>query len=99
MSRKGYEFDHELSEEEIAEILENFDYDAWLSEFEEGGEPEPIYDRFGNPTRDTFAMMYEDKHGLGEQMTWEEFCDELKELYEETEPCENLDREVSLRAI
>ena len=41
MEEKSYVFDHKLSEEEIEELLENFDYDTWLAEFDEDAEPEP----------------------------------------------------------
>lgn len=99
--KQSYVFDRKLTDEEIRELIDNFDYAAYEAEAyaDDSYEPGPIWDRYGNPTRDTIAAMYEDKHDIGDTLTWEEFCDELKELYEETEPCVNLDSETSLRAI
>ena len=100
--KQSYVFDHKLSDEEIEELIENYDYDPkYLDpDYDDGGtELEPVYDRFGNPTEATIRALYEDRHDIGETLSWEEFCDELQELYDETESCENLDSEQSLRAI
>ncbi len=82
---QSYKFDRKLTHEEIEELLENFDYDTWLAEFDEDAEPEPNYDRFGNPTKDTLAGMYEDRHGLGESMTLDEFHEWLVEVCAEVD--------------
>lgn len=58
---------------EVVRAYENEDY-----------EPGPVWDRFGNPTRDTFAARYESIHDIGDKMTLEEFFKEMRQLYEET---------------
>ncbi len=85
MEEKSYVFDHKLSEEEIEELLENFDYDTWLAEFDEDAEPEPNYDRFGNPTKDTLAGMYEDRHDLGVWMTHDELMADFERMRAEVD--------------
>ena len=82
---KWAEPDHKLTDEEIHVMLETFDYDTWLAEFDEDGESMPVYDMFGNPTRDTFAAMYEDEHGLGEAMTLDELFADWDMLRAEVE--------------
>lgn len=78
--------DHELSKEEFDELLATFDYDSWLAEFDENGEGDPIYDRFGNPSRDTIAAMYEEEHGLLEgPFTVEELFAEFDKWRDEVE--------------
>ncbi len=73
LMRKAWEKPtRKLTDEEIQEIVENFDYDAYLEDFNEDADPEPVYDRYGNPTRDTFASLYESLHDLGEETTIEE---------------------------
>ncbi len=42
--------------------------------------PEAVYDRYGNPTRDTIAAMYEAEHGITEVMTLDEFHGFLSSL-------------------
>ncbi len=61
-----------LTDEEIQDLVKNFDYEAYLEDFDDDGEPEPIYDSYGNPTRDTIAAMYESLNDLGEEITIEE---------------------------
>lgn len=80
--KQSYVFDHKLSDEEIRKLIDNFDYDAWLEDYynDEGTYPEPVWDKFGNPTRDTIAAKYESEHGIGESITFEEFCEELDEI-------------------
>ena len=100
--KQSYVFDHKLTDEEIEELIENYDYDPkYLDpDYDDGGtELEPVYDRFGNPSEALIRALYEERHDIGETLTWEEFCDELQELYEETEPCVNLDSEPRLKAI
>ena len=64
-----------LTDEEIEEILANWDYDpdydGEYEEYNENGLP-LIDDEFGNPTYGTFEAMYETRHGLGEEVTLEE---------------------------
>lgn len=60
-----------LTPEEIQELIETYDYDP-AYEDDETREPEPIYDEYGNPSRDTIAAMYETLHGLCEEVTLEE---------------------------
>ena len=83
--KQSYVFDRKLTDEEVRELIDNFDYEAWLADYDEEGEPEPVWDRFGNPTRDTIAAKYEAEHGIGERMTLEEFFAELDELRAEVD--------------
>ena len=69
-----------LTDEEIEELIETYDYDPEYEE-DENREPEPIYDEFGNPTRDTIAALYENRHGLTTPTTLDElfaWVDSLK---------------------
>ena len=83
--KQSYKFDHKLTDEEVEELIENYDYDPVYDQ-DEDREPEPMFDKFGNPTRDTIASMYEMRHGLGhgpftldglfaEFQTWQEEAD------------------------
>ncbi len=82
LTRKAWEKPtRKLTDEEIQELVENFDYDAYLEDFDEDADPEPVYDRYGNPTRDTLASLYEDLHGLTTPVNLEEliaWADNLK---------------------
>ena len=77
--KQSYVFDRKLTDEEIRRLIDDFDYDAWLEDYEndDGTEPEPLWDRFGNPTRDTIAAKYEAEHDIGEIMTVEEAIAEI----------------------
>ena len=93
-------FDHKLSPEELEEVLANWEYDpSYYDDDDDCDTPAPLWDIYGNPTRETLDAMYEDRHDIGETMTWEEFCDELQELYDETEPCGKSNSGQPLRAI
>lgn len=82
--KQSYVFDHKLSDEEIRELIDNFDYDAWLEDFDDDAEPMPVWDSFGNPTRDTIAAKYESVHDIDEEsMTIDEFHDWLNEMIAE----------------
>ena len=74
--KQSYVFDHKLTDEEIEELIENYDYDPkYLDpDYDDGGtELEPVYDRYGNPTEATIRALYEDRHEiLSEPMTLEE---------------------------
>ena len=75
--RQSYIFDRALTKEEIDELVDNYDYDP-AYDHDEGREPEPMFDMYGNPTRDTIASMYEMRFGIhSHPMTLEEFDDEL----------------------
>ena len=79
--KQSYVFDHKLTDEEVRWLIDNFDYDAWLEDYynddDDAEEPEPVWDKFGNPTRDTIAAKYEAEHGIGEIMTVEEAIAEI----------------------
>lgn len=76
-----------LTDEEINDLVENYDYDPrYLDpDYDDGKELEPIYDRFGNPTESTIRAMYEKRHDIGsEPMTLDElFADFDRMLAEE----------------
>lgn len=78
-----------LTEEEIQELIDNFDYDAYLKDFDEDADPEPMFDKYGNPSRDTLAGMYEDKHDLREKLTLEELFEQFDEWRAEVDEEEN----------
>ena len=44
------------------------------------GEPEPLFDAFGNPTPETLRAIYEIENGLTERVTLDEFFAELDEI-------------------
>ena len=71
--------DHKLTKEEIDELVRDFDYEGYLADFDDNADPEPSYDKYGNPSRDTLANMYEDMHDLGERLTLEELFAECNE--------------------
>ena len=70
-----------LTEEEIEELIENYDYDPkYLDpdyDDDDSDEVEPIWDRFGNPTESTIRAMYESRHGICEELTVEEAIAEI----------------------
>ena len=76
-----------LTDEEIQELIDNFDYEDWLADSESDEDTYPaVWDSFGNPTRDMIAAKYEVEHGLLEgPMTIEEFFAELDMLREEAD--------------
>lgn len=74
-SRQSYVFDHKLTDEEIHELVENYEY---YPDYEDDG---ILWDRFGNPTESMIRWKYELNHGLDEPlgpMTIEEFFDEVE---------------------
>ncbi len=82
---KSYKFDRRLTDEEIEELVESYEYDPYYDQNEKR-EPEPMYDIYGNPTRDTIAAMYEIRHGIThDRMTLDEFHNWMTEMYEESE--------------
>ena len=88
--KQSYIFDRKLTDEEIEELIENYDYDPkYLDpDYDDGGdELEPVWDKYGNPTEATIRAMYEDRHDIGsEPMTLDELFAEWKQNYEETRP-------------
>ncbi|MBQ4402452.1 MAG: hypothetical protein IJJ91_00455 [Synergistaceae bacterium] len=82
--KQSYVFDRKLTDEEIEELIENYDYDPkYLDpDYDDGGtELEPVWDRFGNPTEATIRARYEARHDIGTgPMTLDEFDAWLDEL-------------------
>ena len=82
--KQSYVFDRKLTDEEIEELIENYDYDPkYLDpDYDDGGtELEPVWDKFGNPTEATIRALYEERHDIGTgPMTLYEFDAWLDEL-------------------
>ena len=72
--KQSFLFDHKLTDEEIEEVLENWNYDpSYYDEDDDSDVPAPVFDKYGNPTRETLDAMYEDRHGIySEPMTVDE---------------------------
>lgn len=69
-TKQSYVFDHKLTDEEIHELIENYDYDP-DNYPDDGGR---IWDEYGNPTEATIYARYEDEHDIEEgPMTLDEF--------------------------
>ncbi len=85
--KQSYVFDHKLTDSEVRELIDNFDYEAYEAvASDDDYEPGPVWDQFGNPTIDTIAAKYEVEHGLLEgPMTLDEFFAELDELRAEVD--------------
>ena len=62
-----------LTDEEIEELIENYDYDPSVYDYDDGYELDPVYDKYGNPTESTIRAMYESRHNIGEETTLDEF--------------------------
>ena len=80
--KQSYVFDRKLTDEEIHELVENYEY---YPDFEDDG---VLWDKFGNPTESMIRWKYEVNHGLdevSEPMTFEEFSDWLDEVRAEVE--------------
>ena len=75
--RTSYVFDRKLTDEEIHELIENYDYDPkYLDpDYEDPNDDGILWDKFGNPTESMIRSKYEELHGLddGEVMTLDEF--------------------------
>jgi len=66
---------------ETLEKEKNFVQDYKLADDDfDDGEPEPLFDKYGNPTPETLEAIYEIENGLTEKMTLEEFLAELDEI-------------------
>ena len=76
-------FDRKLSDDEIREILDNYDYDP---DYDDENDPSSayIFDRFGNPTRATLDAFYETEHGLTTHVTIEELFAEFDAILADT---------------
>ena len=75
---QSFLFDHKLTDEEIEEVLENWNYDpSYYDEDDDSDVPAPVFDKYGNPTRETLDAMYEERHGIGYVMTVEEAIEEI----------------------
>ena len=83
--KQSYVFDHKLTDSEVRELIDNFDYEAYEAvASDDDYEPGPVWDQFGNPTIDTIAAKYEVEHGLLEEpMTLDEFHDWLHAIMSE----------------
>ena len=79
--KQKYKFNRKLTDDEIHELVENYDYDPDHYP-DDGGR---IWDEFGNPTEATIYAKYEIEHGLAERMTLDEFFDELDEIRAEAD--------------
>ena len=79
--KQSYVFDHKLTDEEIHELVENYDYDPkYLDpdyDDDDYDEPEPIWDKYGNPTESSIRALYEIRHGIYEEVTLEEAIEEI----------------------
>ncbi|MBQ3458770.1 MAG: hypothetical protein IJG30_07415 [Synergistaceae bacterium] len=76
--KQSFLFDHKLTDEEIEEVLENWNYDpSYYDEDDDSDVPAPVFDKYGNPTRETLDAMYEERHGIGYVMTVEEAIEEI----------------------
>ncbi|MBQ6970944.1 MAG: hypothetical protein IJP86_01165 [Synergistaceae bacterium] len=80
--RRSYVFDRKLTEEEIRELVDSYEYDPEHYP-DDGGR---IWDEFGNPTEATICAWYESDHGITEgPFTDEEFGDWLDEVCAEAD--------------
>ena len=80
--KQSYVFDRKLTDEEIHELIENYDY---TPDYEDDG---VLWDKFGNPTESMIRWGYEKRHGLIEYegpFTMEEFGDWLDEVLAEAD--------------
>ncbi|MBR0186909.1 MAG: hypothetical protein IJQ24_12855 [Synergistaceae bacterium] len=80
--KQSYVFDRKLTDEEIHELVENYDYEP---DFEDNG---VLWDRFGNPTESMIRWTYERNHGLdelSEPMTLEELAADWAQMLEEVD--------------
>ena len=60
----------------ILEKGNNFAQDYELDD----GKPEPLFDKYGNPTPETLEAIYEVENGLTEEVTLEELLAEFDEI-------------------
>ena len=80
--KQSYIFDRKLTDEEIEQLIENYDYDP-DNYPDDGGR---IWDEFGNPTEATICARYEALHGITEgPFTPEEFSNWLDEVCAEAD--------------
>ncbi|MBQ4402454.1 MAG: hypothetical protein IJJ91_00465 [Synergistaceae bacterium] len=80
--KQSYVFDRKLTDEEIHELVENYEYEP---DVEDNG---VLWDRFGNPTESMIRWTYERNHGLdelSEPMTLEELAADWAQMLEEVD--------------
>ena len=80
--KQSYAFDHKLTDEEIEELIENYDY---TPDFEDDG---VLYDMYDNPTESMIRWEYENRHGLAEYggpYTLEELAADWEKMLAEVE--------------
>ena len=87
--KQSYVFDRKLTNEEIEQLIENYDYDPkYLDpDYDDGGsELEPVWDKFGNPTEATIRALYEDRHDIGTgPMTLDELAADWEQMLAEVD--------------
>ena len=87
--KQSYVFDRKLTDEEIEQLIENYDYDPkYLDpDYDDGGsELEPVWDKFGNPTEATIRALYEDRHDIGTgPMTLDELAADWEQMLAEVD--------------
>ncbi len=87
--RQSYKFDRKLTDEEISQLIENYDYDPKYADpdyFDENEPDEPIWDEFGNPTEATIRAKYEALHDIGtEPMTIDELFADFEKMRAEAD--------------
>ncbi|MBQ3655053.1 MAG: hypothetical protein II954_11665 [Synergistaceae bacterium] len=64
--------DHKLTDEEIEDLIENYDYDPSVYDDDDSTELDPVYDKYGNPTESTIRALYESRHNIGSETTLDE---------------------------
>lgn len=73
--KQSYVFDRKLTDKEIRELVENYDYTPYWDDDpdnDEGTELDPVYDKYGNPTESLIRAMYETENGLTTPTTLDE---------------------------
>ncbi|MBQ9388723.1 MAG: hypothetical protein IJU07_00925 [Synergistaceae bacterium] len=69
-----------LTEDEIEDLIENYDYDPSVYDDDDSTELDPIYDVYGNPTESTIRAIYEGEHGITTSTTLDELLDWIDKL-------------------
>ena len=71
--KQSYVFDRKLTDEEIRGLVENYDYDPYACDDDNGSnELDVLFDRYGNPTEPLIRAMYETENGLTTPTTLDE---------------------------
>ena len=61
-------------------LIKNSVRDYGLDYADDDGEPDVLFDAYGNPTPALLEAFYEDEHGIFDVMTLDEFKAELNEI-------------------